>query len=197
MYGLGRTVLHKKTLTSNCCNSKVRNVRENTTKRSVKYLDHRRFWLQWRMVLFSATSTLWSLPRFISSGHRGLFAQRWSYEDASSVVLNVWSYPSLSFSSTSSCRDAWSGLKRNLHFTYFVVGIREASFDDGELTEQTQHKINRCSVVADRLCDLDLEVRVRFPALPDFLRSSGSRTGSTQPREYNWGATWKRVAALV
>jgi hypothetical protein len=27
--------------------------------------------------------------------------------------------------------------------------------------------------------------RVRFPALPDFLRSSGSGTGSTQPREYN------------
>jgi hypothetical protein len=31
----------------------------------------------------------------------------------------------------------------------------------------------------------DPEVRVRFPALPDFLRSSGSGTGSTQPREYN------------
>jgi hypothetical protein len=27
--------------------------------------------------------------------------------------------------------------------------------------------------------------RVRFPALPDFLRSSESGTGSTQPREYN------------
>jgi hypothetical protein len=32
--------------------------------------------------------------------------------------------------------------------------------------------------------------RVRFPSLPDFLRSSGSGTGSTQPREDNWGATW-------
>jgi hypothetical protein len=31
----------------------------------------------------------------------------------------------------------------------------------------------------------DPEVRVRFPALPDFLRSSKSGTGSTQPREYN------------
>jgi hypothetical protein len=30
-----------------------------------------------------------------------------------------------------------------------------------------------------------LQVRVRFPALSDFLRSSGSGTGSTQPREYN------------
>ena len=27
--------------------------------------------------------------------------------------------------------------------------------------------------------------RVRFPALPDVLRSSGSGTGSTQPREVN------------
>jgi hypothetical protein len=32
--------------------------------------------------------------------------------------------------------------------------------------------------------------RVRFPALSDVLRSSGSGTGSTEPREYNWGATW-------
>jgi hypothetical protein len=30
-----------------------------------------------------------------------------------------------------------------------------------------------------------LRSRVRFPALPDFLRSSGSGTGSTQPREDN------------
>jgi hypothetical protein len=32
--------------------------------------------------------------------------------------------------------------------------------------------------------------RVRFPALPDFLRSIGSGTGSTQPHKDNWGATW-------
>jgi hypothetical protein len=31
----------------------------------------------------------------------------------------------------------------------------------------------------------DPEVRVRFPALPDFLRSGGSGTGSTQPHDYN------------
>jgi hypothetical protein len=30
----------------------------------------------------------------------------------------------------------------------------------------------------------DPEVRVRFPALPDFLRGSGSGTGSNEPREY-------------
>jgi hypothetical protein len=38
----------------------------------------------------------------------------------------------------------------------------------------------------------DPEVWVRFPAPPDFLRSSGSGMGSTQPHEYNWGATWKK-----
>jgi hypothetical protein len=32
----------------------------------------------------------------------------------------------------------------------------------------------------------------RFPALPDFLASSGSGMGSTQPREDNWGATWRK-----
>jgi hypothetical protein len=34
------------------------------------------------------------------------------------------------------------------------------------------------------------EVRVRFPKLPDFLRSSGSETVFTYPREYNLGMTW-------
>jgi hypothetical protein len=31
----------------------------------------------------------------------------------------------------------------------------------------------------------DPEVRVQFPELTDILRSSGSGTGPTQPREYN------------
>jgi hypothetical protein len=52
--------------------------------------------------------------------------------------------------------------------------------------------------MSDRPCGLvvrvatDPEVRVRFPTLPDFLRSSGSGTGSTRPREYNRGSTWKK-----
>jgi hypothetical protein len=38
-------------------------------------------------------------------------------------------------------------------------------------------------VLIDRFCGLVF--RVRFPALPVFPTSSGSETGSTQPREYN------------
>jgi hypothetical protein len=34
--------------------------------------------------------------------------------------------------------------------------------------------------------------RVRFPALPDLLSSSGFGTGYTQPREDKWGAPWKK-----
>jgi hypothetical protein len=34
--------------------------------------------------------------------------------------------------------------------------------------------------------------RFRFQALPDFLSGNGSVTGSVQPREDNWGATWKK-----
>jgi hypothetical protein len=38
---------------------------------------------------------------------------------------------------------------------------------------------------------LQIQRPLRFPAQPNFLRSSGSGTGSTQPREDNWDATWK------
>jgi hypothetical protein len=41
------------------------------------------------------------------------------------------------------------------------------------------------SVVWSEFLVTDSEVRVRFPALPDFLRSSESATGFTQRREYN------------
>jgi hypothetical protein len=42
-----------------------------------------------------------------------------------------------------------------------------------------------CDSCEVRTDPTDPEVLVRFPELPDFLRSSGSGTGSTQSREYN------------
>jgi hypothetical protein len=39
--------------------------------------------------------------------------------------------------------------------------------------------------------------RVQFPSLSDFLRSRGSGTGSTQPREDNWWATWMKKQRLL
>jgi hypothetical protein len=38
-------------------------------------------------------------------------------------------------------------------------------------------------------------VRVQFQALPDSLRSSGSGTGSAQPREYRRDGAWKKIIA--
>jgi hypothetical protein len=52
--------------------------------------------------------------------------------------------------------------------------------------------IRTASVVYQEFLTTDPEVRVRFPTLHDSLRSGGSGTGSTQPREDNRGATWKK-----
>jgi hypothetical protein len=45
-------------------------------------------------------------------------------------------------------------------------------------------RMDRLVVYWSEFLAIDPEVLVRFPALPDFL-STGSGTGSTQPREYN------------
>jgi hypothetical protein len=51
-------------------------------------------------------------------------------------------------------------------------------------------------IIYNRLCGLVVRVlgyRCRGPGFDSrALQSSGSGTGSTQPREYNWGATWKK-----
>jgi hypothetical protein len=61
------------------------------------------------------------------------------------------------------------------------------------------NKLRIMRMKKDRLCGLVVRVpgyRSRDPisisALPDFLRSSGSGMESTEPREYNRQATWKK-----
>jgi hypothetical protein len=49
---------------------------------------------------------------------------------------------------------------------------------------RTERNTNECGLVV-RVLATDPDIWVRFSALPDFLRSSGSGTGSTQIREYN------------
>jgi hypothetical protein len=68
--------------------------------------------------------------------------------------------------------------------TAFIAGLTP------EVTFQTMVLVGALMVIflgvrfsVDRLCGI--VVRVRFPALTNFLRNSGSGTGSTQPREDN------------
>jgi hypothetical protein len=63
--------------------------------------------------------------------------------------------------------------------------------------EDERLDINEVCFLGDRLCGLVVRVlgyRSEGPgSIPGTTRkkkSSGSGTGSTQPREYNWGATW-------
>jgi hypothetical protein len=58
--------------------------------------------------------------------------------------------------------------------------------------------------MCDRLCALaarvlatNSEVRVRFPCYQIIWEVMSLERRSAQPREYSWGATWKKVAAPV
>jgi hypothetical protein len=55
------------------------------------------------------------------------------------------------------------------------------------LYERIERTRPPCGLVSEFLAT-DPEAGVRFPALPE-KKSSGSGTGSTQPLEYNGGAT--------
>jgi hypothetical protein len=83
-----------------------------------------------------------------------------------------------------------------MRFPKCVVSITELAVfrtsKMGHLSDQELHALCLAFLFLERLCGLvseylatDPEVQVRFPALPDFLRSSGSGTGFTQPREYS------------
>jgi hypothetical protein len=62
-----------------------------------------------------------------------------------------------------------------------------------KLIKITQNNLSSYNLYSDRLCGLVVRVPgyksrgpgVVFPALPNFMRSSGYGTGSTQPHEYN------------
>ena len=85
-------------------------------------------------------------------------------------------------------------IRRKGQFEWTDIFVLNAGMENGSNCESTDHfHIN--SVVPYRGPPLWssgqsfwLQIqrsRVRFPALPDFLSSGGSGTGSTQPREVN------------
>jgi hypothetical protein len=64
---------------------------------------------------------------------------------------------------------------------------------------ESQYRVDSPFLNLERVCGLvarvpgyRLEVWDLFPALPDYLSSNGSGTGSTQLREYTRGATWNK-----
>jgi hypothetical protein len=67
------------------------------------------------------------------------------------------------------------------------VKMKRIHFEDGDtgLSNTVKGQRTASAVKWSELLATDPEVLVRFPALPDFLRISGSGTGFTQPREYN------------
>jgi hypothetical protein len=107
--------------------------------------------------------------------------------------------------------------KFSVKLIFLIATVRSteaASHKYTYVVMRTDYIWNYTQKVASELCDLGLLVyfyllsrpplwcsgqsfwlqihrsRVRFLALPDFLRSRGSGTGSTQPHEDNWGATF-------
>jgi hypothetical protein len=81
----------------------------------------------------------------------------------------------------------WSGGQSSL-----ILGVCILLRLRDEVSCVTLRRRIKTSITWSEFLATDPEVRFRFPELPDFLRSSGSETGSTQPRDYNWGAAWKK-----
>jgi hypothetical protein len=88
-------------------------------------------------------------------------------------------------------------------FQWFIVFLTDCIIQ--ERADEWFSLVNRgrrwelphCSVEFHQFLAKDPEVQVRLPALPDFLRSIGSGTGSTQPRGYNSVATWKKFENTI
>jgi hypothetical protein len=104
-----------------------------------------------------------------------------------------WALPVPSVSSHDYTRTFYSSLKvyRGCTATQIPAepdrDLRESSELHSALPAETESALTSSVVWWSEFLATDPEVRVQFPALPDFLRSSGSGTGSTQSREYSRG----------
>jgi hypothetical protein len=86
----------------------------------------------------------------------------------------------------------WDSLQQHNFYTklrenWSIHWFKSTHTDSMLISEKEKRPISK----QNKLLTTDPEVRVRFPALPDFLRSSGSGTGSTQ-HEYKWEDAWKK-----
>jgi hypothetical protein len=92
-----------------------------------------------------------------------------------SVIGNRWQEDATKLTTVTnvvSILENWNGRLKICRFSYLTVFILTASV-----------------VYWSKFLTTDPEAQVRSSAIPDFLRNSGFGTGSTQPCEYNAGAT--------
>jgi hypothetical protein len=111
-------------------------------------------------------------------------------------TANVVSLYSHFFSSIWRMQKIWSVvdlLRRNPHWWSPIISSMYGTNLGRRIFDKILYEVDSSD---DRLCGLVVKVlgyRSRGPgSIPGTTRkkSSGSGTGSTQPREYNWGATW-------
>jgi hypothetical protein len=99
----------------------------------------------------------------------------------------------------------WSFTIRNLYETRnFAHRILNENGERNRRCERPNHRweitlipvlnnsVTTSVVKSSEFLAINPKVRIRFPALPDFLRSIGSGMGSTQPRQHKGGVTRRK-----